>query len=395
MKALTLLSVLAYSSYVFASNSYISDLKLKEFELDYEKNKAQSSLIKNAWIAPINLNYSYQKNNSLGSKNSYENASINIVQPIFQSGGIFYGIEYAKSLKEFSNYLVDIDKKKMQKNIVSLLIEIKQLGLKIKKQNLQIINAKLDLNRKKEQYLNGEIDSSFLDNAIIRLNSITLALYDMQNAKENLISNLKSLTKLDYKDVNIPHLKKITKDEFLKNNLILNMQNAKKISSKNKRDMVVAKYLPRVSLLAGYNWSKTPAIKGSGYSEVDYYNYGVSINIPLNINALADIESSKIDTLKDTLLIQDRKLQLESLYDKVTQNLKNIEKKQSLSLKNIEIYRKLLSDTKKLFKGGYKTQSDVNMLQNSLNISKMDYEIFKLDRELELLNLYEMVKNEI
>jgi outer membrane protein TolC len=395
MKALTLLSVLAYSSYVFASNSYISDLKLKEFELDYEKNKAQSSLIKNAWIAPINLNYSYQKNNSLGSKNSYENASINIVQPIFQSGGIFYGIEYAKSLKEFSNYLVDIDKKKMQKNIVSLLIEIKQLGLKIKKQNLQIINAKLDLNRKKEQYLNGEIDSSFLDNAIIRLNSITLALYDMQNAKENLISNLKSLTKLDYKDVNIPHLKKITKDEFLKNNLILNMQNAKKISSKNKRDMVVAKYLPRISLLAGYNWSKTPAIKGGGYSEVDYYNYGVSINIPLNINALADIESSKIDTLKDTLLIQDRKLQLESLYDKVTQNLKNIEKKQSLSLKNIEIYRKLLSDTKKLFSGGYKTQSDVNMLQNSLNISKMDYEIFKLDRELELLNLYEMVKNEI
>jgi len=395
MKALTLLSVLVYSSYIFASDSYISDVKLKEFELDYEKNKAQSSLIKNGWIAPINLNYSYQRNNSTNDDKSYENASISIAQPIFQSGGIFYGIEYANSFKEFSNYLVDIDKKKMQKDIVSLLIKIKQLGLKIKKQNLQIVNAKIDLDRKKEQYLNAEIDSSFLDNAIIKLNSITLALYDLETAKENLISNLKTLTDLDYKDIDIPSLKLMSKDEFIKNNLLLNMQNAKKRASKYKKDMIVSKYLPRINILAGYNWSKTPNLVGSGYTQLDYYNYGVSISMPLNINSIADIESVKVEALKDELLIEDRKVFLNAIYEKVTHNLKNIEKKQSLSLKNVDIYKKLLSDTKKLFKGGYKTQADIEMLQNSLDISKIDYEIFKLDRELELLNLYEMVKNEI
>ena len=54
------------------------------------------------------------------------------------------------------------------------------------------------------------------------------------------------------------------------------------------------------------------------------------------------------------------------------QNIENFEKKKVLSLENREIYDKLLSDTKELFDAGYKTEYEVNLLKNSVEIQKID-----------------------
>ena len=75
------------------------------------------------------------------------------------------------------------------------------------------------------------------------------------------------------------------------------------------------------------------------------------------------------------------------------QNLENFNKKKLLSYENREIYSKLLTDTKKLYTAGYKTEYDVNLLQNSVEIAKIDAKIFELDKQLELLTLYEMYVN--
>ena len=76
------------------------------------------------------------------------------------------------------------------------------------------------------------------------------------------------------------------------------------------------------------------------------------------------------------------------------QNIDNFEKKITLSLENMDIYTKLLMDTRELFKAGYKTQYDVETLENSVNISIKDSKILELDKQIELLNLYEMYVND-
>ena len=155
-----------------------------------------------------------------------------------------------------------------------------------------------------------------------------------------------------------------------------------------------------MNLTAGYNWKLTTnqafqvgSIIVSNSNELDYYDYGISVSIPLDINTFRDIESAKVDYLKAQVVQKDKQRELKALYEQVMHNIKNFDKKIALSNENIELYSKLLDDTKKLYTAGYKTEYDVNRLQNSLQIQYIDTKIYEIDKQLELLNLYEMYDN--
>lgn len=401
MKVLTLLiTPLVLFSSLLANekgsslDSYLSDLKQEQFNFDYDKNEADSSILRDSWIAPIILNYSYSKSNPYTNIQINENAAIRMDQPIFQSGGIYYGIKFAQHSKKYADYSVDVAKRKLIKDTISILMQIKQKDLQITRQELQIQNSEINLKFKQEQYLNGQLDSGFLDNAIIERNFVIQNLYDIQTAKQRLISTFSAFSDLDYKTARIPHLELLDEKAFMEYNLALKMAEAKVKKDKYAKDVTVAKYLPQVSLTAGYNWSKTDStVAVFGSPERDYYDYGLKASMPLNINTFRDIESSRIDYLKSQVVSKDKEVELRAIFLQVNHNLDNLEKKKLLSIENKGIYSKLLEDTKNLFNAGYKTQYDVDTLDNSVNIAELDSNIFEIDKQLELLTLYEMYVN--
>ena len=401
MKVLNLyltLSVL-YSSLLLASDdnldNYISDNKKEQFKFDYQKNEAQSSQLRDSWIAPLNLNYSYSKSNPYDNTQVKESAAIVMDQAIFQSGGIYYGIKFAEASRVYSNYSVDVAKRKLVKDAISLLMQIKQMDLKENKQELVIKNSEINLAQKKEDYLNGQLDSGFLDNAIIERNIVIQALYDIQTNKERLISKFNAISDMKHENALVPKLQILTEEQFLNHNIILSMSESEINKNRYNKDVTVAKYLPRINLTASYNWQSSSVVGTTLITpETDYYNYGFRASIPLDINTFKDIEVSKVEYLKSQFVIEDRKRELKAIFEQVMQNINNLDKKKQLSVENREIYERLLSDTKELFNAGYKTEYDVGLLQNSVNIQKMDVEIFEIDKQLELLTLYEMYKND-
>ena len=373
--------------------NYISDTKKEQFRYDYQKNEAESSKLRDSWIAPLNLNYSYSKSNSYGGDvRVNEKTSITMDQPIFQSGGIYYGIKFAEASKIYADYSVDVAKRKLIKDAISLLMQIKQMDLKREKQNLLIKNAEISLAQKKEDYLSGQLDSGFLDSAIIERNQLIQALYDMQTNKERLISKFNAISDMDYKDAAVPSLKLLSQKEFLEENIVLTMSQSEIEKNRHFTDVTMAKYLPRVNFFAGYNWDKSEI---SFQPNEDYYNVGFKANLPLDINSLRDMESSKVDYMKSKLVVEDRKRELRAIYEQVMQNIENFEKKKQLSVENRDIYERLLADTKQLFEAGYKAEFDVELMQNSVEIQKGDVTIYEIDKQLELLTLYEMYQNEI
>ncbi len=400
LNLLTLLSLLSSTSLLSTETNssldgYISELKKEQYNLDYQKNEAQTSMLRDSWIAPLNMSYTYSKSNPYDSIQINEAAAIRMDQPIFQSGGIYFGIKYANASKLYSDYSVDVAKRKMIKDAISLLMQIKQSDLRIKRQKLQIENSEINLKQKKEQYLSGQLDSGFLDNAIIERNFVIQNLYDIETSKERLVSNFRAISDLPYKSTKVPYLELLNQEEFLKHNIVLDMALSKIEMDSQNKNVTVSKYLPRVSVVAGYNWTKNEnrAIP-IGASERDYYNYGLRVSLPININTFRDIESARVDFLKSEVVKKDRVIQLRLMFEQVMQNIKNLEKKKSLSLENIELRLKLLKDTKKLFIAGYKTQYDVDTLENSVVISKLDSNIYEIDKQLELLSLYEMYVND-
>lgn len=377
-------------------DGYISKLKQEQFMLDYKKNEAQSSKLRDSWIAPINLSYSLSRSNPRVNVQETRTAAIKMDQPIFQSGGIYYGIKFASASKKYTQFSIDVAKRKMIKDAVSFLMQIQQTALKIERQKLQISNANINLELKKEQYKSGQLDSGFLDDAIIEKNLQTQSLYDLETAKERLVSSFSALSDLDYKSATLPHLELLDAEEFLSHNIQLEL-----IESQMKRDeynkkMTVTKYLPSVNFTAGY--TSTESINNEIIfleGQRNFYDYGVRANLPLNINTFRDIESAKIDYLKSKVTKEDTKVQLQALFNQVVQNLKNLEKKRLLSLENRELYLKLVEESRELLSVGYKTQYDVDLLQNAADIASLDAKIFEFDRQLELLNLYEMYVNEL
>lgn len=405
MKVLMLLILLSllFSSQIFANeksfklDKFISNYKQKQFNYDYEKNEAESSKLHDSWIAPIRLNFSFSKSKPYTVMQTNTASSIVMDQPIFQSGGIYYGIKFAQASRLYSDYSTDVAKRKMIKDTISILMQIKQTSLKIKKQELQIKNSDINLEQKKEQYLSGQLDSGFLDNAIIQRNTIIETLYDIQTTKEKLISKFESLSDLSYKNVKIPHLNIINNREFIKYNIVLKRSASEVEKNRYYKNVTIAKYLPKVSFTAGYNWQKSegqvfPANGGffDASSSLDYYDYGIKISMPLDINSLKDIESARVDYLKSKIVEEDKKRELKSLFEQVFHNIENFDKKIALSRENIKIYAKLSSDTKDLYKAGYKTKYDVETLENSLAIQNIDTKIYEIDKQLELLALYEM-----
>jgi len=89
--------------------------------------------------------------------------------------------------------------------------------------------------------------------------------------------------------------------------------------------VTMAKYLPKVNLVAGYNWDKSDTIFQFGANEKDYYNFGFKANLPLDINSFRDMESSKVDYMKSKLVVEDRKRELRAIYEQVMQNIENFE----------------------------------------------------------------------
>ncbi len=400
---LSLTLCLAYSTALLANennstlDSYISEYKKQEFGYDYEKNEAESSKLRDSWISPIQLQYSYSRSKPKSDELTSQNAAIKMDQPIFQSGGIYYGIKFANASKKYSDYSIDVAKRKMIKETISILMQIKQTTLREEAQKLQIKNSEINLEQKKEQYLSGQLDSGFLDNAVIQRNIVIQALYDIQTAKERLITQFQTLSDLDYKEATIPHLEYISSEEFIKHNIVLKQNEADVAKNDYYHNVTIAKYLPKVSLTAGYTWNNSEQQFSNNFvaqNNLSYYDYGVRASIPLDINMFRDIESVKVDYLKSKVLQEDKKRELRALFDQVLHNIENFDKKISLSNENIEIYSRLLSDTTDLFTAGYKTQEDVNTLQNSLDIQTIDSKVYEIDKQLSLLNLYEMYVNE-
>jgi len=400
MKHFLLYSLLLFSSLYakeLSLDPYISDLKQKEFSYDYEKSLLEKKKLRDSWVQPLQLQYSLSRRNPYNEQGASvqqsQSAAIVFDQPIFRSGGIYYGIKFAQASYQYNKYSIDVAKRMMIKDAVSLLMQIRQSDLAIERQELQIDNSRINLEQKKEQYLNGQLDSGFLNNAIIEKNRVTQALYDLQTNKERLISKFEAISDLDYKDAKIPALFLIDKESFLEYNIEIKQAQSEGAKNKYNKNVISAQYLPSISLTAGYNWDKNENLSfagsGSITNETKYYNYGLKASMPLDFNTFRDIESSQVDYLKSLARIADKKRELISLYEQVTQNLKNFDNKIGLSIENKELYSKLLDDTKQLYKAGYKTQYDVQNLSNSVEIEKVDQKIFELDKQLELLDLYE------
>jgi len=365
--------------------SIISKDRLEIFNLTKEQIEEDSSKLKKDWINPIN--YTYSKN--YGETYDTEKSLISIDQPIFKTGGIYKAIKYANALKNYSHLDVELQKKALIKDTTTLLFNIHKINLEIKKQELLINNGIIDIQRKKEQVLNGFLDTSLLDNAILDTNIRKNSLAELEYQKDELINSFNTYANGDYKSFKLPNLKLINRDIFIENNLNI-LKTKADINSKNEFSwMTISKYMPTVS--ATFDYTNYHSTNNPSITDDTVQNYGIKVTMPLDTRTYNDIQSKRIDYLKAKLNFDNILIEQENYFKSKLSKIKMIDKKISIAKDDYTLYNSLLDVIIEEKNAELKTQSDVDTLLNSKKVKSLELEIYKLDKQIELLDIYSKI----
>jgi len=378
----------------FLNAQILSDLNKKELSLQKHQLLEESQATKKSWINPVILKYSVTQDNIQSKKTITKSFSINVNQPIFKSGAIYYSIKYADDLKRLNINNLILKKRELIKNAYSLAYDYKITLLNKKILELKIKNALIDVKKRREEYKNGTLDLSFLNNAIISLNSLKLSLEDIKNSLTSIKFNFKNISDADITKVNLKLFKIIPLNHYLSNNLDLE---SKKISQKVNNDlykMQVGNSLITVSLNGSWNYQDVDYDSKILKDDKDnFYSVGVGISIPFDVTAKNNIQKTKLNFLVSKFDYLQKKRELINEYKKTIFNIETFKRKIKIYEDNIKLYDGLIKDTKNSILAGSATEDDLKILENSKKTNLIQIKILKLQIQKELLNLYYKLKN--
>jgi outer membrane protein TolC len=386
-KVKLLLCSLIFSSLYAQTEAFdekiISDKRLKNFDLSQEQIKEDSSKLRKDWINPI----TYQYTNNLGEDDKTQRSMISINQPIFQSGGIYQAIKYADNSYKYADLDLAQQKKELIKEALNYLYNIEKANLNIQKAKYTLENAKIDVNRKKEQVLNGFLDASFLDDALLTLNTTKNNLVDLKYQKQELINNFNNISSSDYTNFELPTFTIFSEKEFLENNINLKKIEADVDKKNNYSYMTMAKYLPSVN--AYYTYSKYhDTDNNTKYSKENDQTFGLTVTVPFDSRTYNDVQSKRIDYLKSKLNLENSLNDEKTFFKSKLQKISMIEERLQITKDDLEVYNSILKIINEEKEAQLKTQSDLDTLQNSQKIKSLDLKIYEIDKQLELLEMY-------
>ncbi len=387
-------ALLASLLHADALSDILSPEKKEIFRYKEEQNDLESSKLKKSWVNPLHLQY--KKNFSeqfVGKTLITENYSVTIDQPIFKSGGIYHSIKYANAIRGANAAQIELLKREMIGNAVEILFNMRKIRLQQRKLRLLIQNDEIDITLKSDSFNAGILDSSFLDQAILKRNADETELLASEIEYQKLKSSFAMLSHRDPESFALPKLKLIGKYEYRNNNLELQKDRLTATEKNSYSKMTMSKYLPEVSVQAQYiNGDPNPLYANPNLKD-EYNTYGVTVSMPLSINTFDDVESSRMAYLEAATQVIDREKSVELEYNMVLNNLRIIDRKITLDRKDERLYQRLYTVTKNLEKAGEKTAHESRLMHNSLKIKKLDQQIHTLDKQIQLLLLYTKVAN--
>ena len=399
LKKLLVLCSLLLSSMLYADelNSILSENKELLFDYDFKSNELQSDILSKSWVNPVQVRYGkdYTTRFKTGTVDT-GTFSVYIDQPIFRSGGIYYAIKYSDALRDANEAELKLQRRQMIGDAVSILFNLKKNKLEQKKMRYLVKNDTIDIRQKRDSYDAGILDSSFLDQAILKKSQDEAILLEFELNYLELKQRFSLLSDKNPDKLRLPKLKMMSKKNYTQQNLELKKDVLRAEESSYNAKVTVAKYLPTLSLQGQYtDGDLNPLFAGNGPSNLNeaYYNYGFSVSMPLDINSFSDIEAAKVAKLRAATQVLDRKDTVKEEYQWIDNSLGILDKKIYLARKDEKIYKNLLRLTKDLAEAGEKTSLDADIMSNSLQVRKLDQLIYGIDKQLKLLKLYIRVEN--
>ena len=395
LKKLFLLSSILFSAVL--ADSELSDVlsadKSELLKYQNEQNDVQSHQLENSWINPVVLQYSKNYSTQFGGTIDTQQFIVSVDQPIFKMGGIWAAIKYAKAQGEANQLDIELQKRALISQALTILYNLKKSKLQLAKLNLSIENDNLDIQIQKESYDEGISNRTLYDQALLKRNQETTSKLELELNIVKLENDFSLLSDSNPYALELPNFGMISKERYLNQQLELQRDRFRIEEKKEFNYMTLTKYLPELSVTGRYTKEDpSPIFRGTKDS---YFNYGFKVTLPLNISSLDDIQTTRVDYLNAKITLDEKRKSVANGFKLAQKRLEIIDKKIALSKDDAIHYQSMLLTAQELETLGDRTSIDTQIVANNVKVRELDQEIYKIDAQLELLGLYVNVSDSL
>lgn len=350
---------------------------------------------KNNWIGGVDLSSNINRNHSFSSKsdNFSKSISLGFSQSIYESGGIEFSIKKAKDTLNYN--LIEWENKNISilQIIYQTLLEIKKLKLEILQNDFNLENKKIELILKRIQYKAGKVDIIELNNAIMSKNAQFKSNITLQNSLRDKLYELSKYTHLKYDEIEIIDFKRMNKDEFIKNNIILRLSNSKINVLNTTYKELKSSYGPQVNLSSNISYSNIDDLNKNTNNDSSLGSIGIKLSMPVfDMTKKSKLEKSKLEVLKEKISFKNSRNDLLHTFEQILTQIDTYEQYEKTITENLRLYDDLISVNNTSNNAGMTSGYDLEILKNTKKINEYDLKINDINKKLEYSKLYFMTK---
>ena len=370
--------------------------ELRQIEKEVIQKKYEGA--KDDWIGTINLNSGLTRSHSFSKESDSFNKSVSIgfSQSVYESGGIEFGIKYAKD--ELNSETIAWENKNVEilQTIYETLLTIKKLKLQIEQSDYSLKNKDIELVLKKIQYEAGRVDIIELNNAIMSKNNQQKENISLKNSLKDKEYELSKYTSFKSNEIEIIDFKIIDKEKFLRDNLNIRYENSRVELLDTSYNQLKSSYLPKVSLNTNAGYSDNNDLTKNAYEQSKNGSVGLNMSMPLfDITKDAKLEKSKLEVLKQKVNVTDIKNELVYEYEQILAQINTYDEYEKTIDSNLKLYDDLIMVNKSSNSAGMTSDFDLEILQNTKMINEYDLEINDINKKLQYSKLYFKTKADI
>ena len=370
--------------------------ELRQIEKEVIQKKYEGA--KDDWIGTINLNSGLTRSHSFSKESDSFNKSVSIgfSQSVYESGGIEFGIKYAKD--ELNSETIAWENKNVEilQTIYETLLTIKKLKLQIEQSDYSLKNKDIELILKKIQYEAGRVDIIELNNAIMSKNNQQKENISLKNSLKDKEYELSKYTSFKSNEIEIIDFKIIDKEKFLRDNLNIRYENSRVELLDTSYNQLKSSYLPKVSLNTNAGYSDNNDLTRNADEQNKNGSVGLNMSMPLfDITKDAKLEKSKLEVLKQKVNVTDIKNELVYEYEQILAQINTYDEYEKTIDSNLKLYDDLIMVNKSSNSAGMTSDFDLEILQNTKIINEYDLEINDINKKLQYSKLYFKTKADI
>ena len=390
------MTVICTASLYSSDTSLLSPEKQRYFEQQQRQIDFGHDKLRYDWLSPVTMKSSgtYEKSAASGVHDKRYNLSAGIMQDLFRSGGITYAIGYADAKHEADTIGLQRDISDSSQQLFNAVLNHRKNTLLLEQSELKLKNSKIEIFLKQKQYEAGDIDITFLNNALMSQSSelknntairFTLAQQRLEAAK---------LSDFPIDSIALPTFTLTQKEDFLEEGWNIRYNKALSESAAQQYGQVKSSYLPKLTLIADAGLQRLDAheIPASNYTG-NYYDTGLQLSIPLTYNASASTQEAQAAYLKQQALSADTKRQMEAQYEQSIAHIESYRHLIAITEENLAYYGTLIGATKAAVDAGYKAGYDLQTLQNTRSIEELEIKINEINIQIELSSLHWMMRH--